>query len=182
MTETRVTSSICSTATSTMKNHDEDLDHRSISLIGIGGFYLALTQKRDTDDEKPQDEFNKQTCYRRKEPHGVVDAGRTPTGFVATLAASGRSDWHFISNIGMPWCEPPARMVRLHLTQSLPIMLQFLYRNHVTPYHPSPSTFRRRLVAKKKYWNVSRRRERTNLLALSSRLRGSIGCLYSRET
>lgn len=41
----------------------------------------------------------------------------------------------------MPWCEPPVRMVRLHLTQSLPIMLQFLYRNHVTPYHPPHPLF-----------------------------------------
>ncbi|KOX72318.1 hypothetical protein WN51_01416 [Melipona quadrifasciata] len=33
------------------EEHDgehENLDHRSISLSGIGGFYLALTQKRDT--------------------------------------------------------------------------------------------------------------------------------------
>lgn len=115
---------------------------------------VSLSLDPEINKEDPQDEFNKQRIIAAKSPMGWSKAGCTPIGFVTTLPASGFSDWHFISNIGMPWCEPPARMGRLHLTQSLPIMLQFLYRNHVmphtTPLHPlfgDDSTV-------KKYWNV----------------------------
>lgn len=49
-------------------------------------------------------------------------------------------------------------------------MLQFLYRNHVTPYPASPSTFRRRFVAKKYIETSTRKNEPSSFLLSFSRL------------